>query len=87
MNLSELQQRYRERLFARIEALARAIRERDAVDDVMRQFHSIAGIAGTIGYDQATTIALEAERQCAHDPVDFELLGEFVPMLAAAIRA
>lgn len=60
----ELRQRYGARLISRIDALADGLRNGMDADTAMRAFHSIAGIAGTVGYAAATTIAREGEDAC-----------------------
>ena len=66
MNLDPvaLRERYGARLLSRIDALADGVRSGIEADAAMRAFHSIAGIAGTVGYPAATTIAREGEDAC-----------------------
>ena len=59
-----LRDRYGARLIARIDALADGLRNGMDADTAMRAFHSIAGIAGTVGYAATTTIAREGEDAC-----------------------
>jgi HPt (histidine-containing phosphotransfer) domain-containing protein len=68
MNADELKERYRGRLLARIDALAEAVAAGTGGEDVARQFHSIVGIAGTIGYPEATRVARQGERAMAGSP-------------------
>ena len=59
-----LRERFGARLLSRIDALADAVRSGMDADTAMRAFHSIAGIAGTVGYPAATPIAREGEDAC-----------------------
>lgn len=59
-----LRERYGDRLISRIDALADGVRAGVDADTAMRAFHSIAGIAGTVGYPAATPIAREGEDAC-----------------------
>ncbi len=59
-----LRERYGARLISRIDALADGLRAAMDADTAMRAFHSIAGIAGTVGYPAATPIAREGEDAC-----------------------
>lgn len=51
-----------------------------------RSFHSIAGIAGTVGYPEATTVALEAEEICIR-AFDVRLLEQVCIRLRESIRS
>ena len=59
-----LRERYGARLISRIESLSDGLQAGMDADTAMRAFHSIAGIAGTVGYAAATTIARDGENAC-----------------------
>lgn len=86
MKPADLKERYRHRLAERITALGESLaaREEDA-DSLMRGFHTIAGLAGTIGFPAATVIALEGEQLCRLPAPDAIRLSAIVGRLRKAI--
>lgn len=87
MNVALLQQKYGERLRQRVSAVGEAAAGLSDRDSLSRQFHSIAGLAGTIGYDDATVVAREGELLAAEPDADFEVLSSIVGRLRSAIDA
>ena len=85
MDISALRERFRSRLLSRIALLEEDVRRGVDSETASRGFHSIAGIAGTVGYPEATTVAREAEDicACASDPVT---LAPFFTRLRDSIR-
>jgi chemotaxis protein histidine kinase CheA len=55
------------------------------LDDMMRSFHSLAGIGGTYGYDQITDVASIGEAAC--QSLDLPVSGQDVMMLVDVLRS
>ncbi len=69
---AQLQQKFLLRLAVRLDQLAEQLDgvaqepdDRTSLDDVMRGFHSLAGIGGTYGFPEITERARQAEHFCA----------------------
>jgi len=86
MNVAALQQKYGERLRQRVTAVGQAVASRADGASLSRQFHSIAGLAGTIGFDHATAVAREGELLAAEPNADFDVLSSIVGRLQSAIE-
>jgi len=65
MTIGELQERFVRALAQRCTDIADLIDDGNDLERLMRGFHSLAGIAGTYGYDEVTEVSRECELCCA----------------------
>ena len=64
MTLEELRNRFFLGMGRRLSELATELNTMADAESLMRKFHSLAGIAGTYGYDGVTEISRECELLC-----------------------
>ena len=67
--IPDFRARFRQSILNRIEVIETCIEEGVRPAALLLQFHSLAGVAGTVGYPEATTLARQGEEACA-DGVD-----------------
>lgn len=93
--LIELKDRYVRKMPDRIEAIASMLTScvrggSDAMDRLERQFHTLAGTAGTFGLNAVAAAASDGEEACAEGnrgPLDIRYLSILVDQLRFALAA
>jgi chemotaxis protein histidine kinase CheA len=93
--LIELKERFIQKMPDRIEAMASMLASctdggSDAMDRLERQFHTLAGTAGTFGLNAVAAAAFDGEEACAEGnrfPLDMRYLSILVDQLRFALAA
>jgi chemotaxis protein histidine kinase CheA len=74
--IKELRQRYAQKLPGLVAEISTLMMRKAPRAGLLRQFHTLAGTAGTFGYEEITTLAWEAEYILSSSPAPEITPGE-----------